>query len=218
MFPPFLEMPFTYTICLLVILSSIMGLYSKRYYQRLVYHPYEVFMGRRLHTIFTSCLVHQKWWHLFFNIYVFYRINRDIEYIIMEDDFSFPVIVIICVFIVLIGVILPNLITGFKQKDNVFFTSVGFSGAVFCSAGFCMLYLPLDVSPKTYLLFPFLHYSYEFAFMGLAVFSLVAIIFKNSKKTNHKLHLLAYVIGFLMAIILRPKLVQELIEHLRFKI
>ncbi|WAC42686.1 rhomboid family intramembrane serine protease [Pedobacter sp. SL55] len=170
-----------------------------------------------MHTVFTSSLVHQKWWHLLFNIYVFYRINRDIEYIIMEDDFSFPVIVTISVLVVLIGVILPNLITGFKQKNNIEFTSVGFSGAVFCSAGFCMLYLPLDVSPKTYLLFPFLHYSYEFAFMGLIVFSLVTIIFRNSKKTNHKLHLLAYVIGFLMAIILRPKLVQELIGYLLVK-
>ena len=214
MFPPFLEMPFTYTICVLVMLSSLVGFFNKRYYQHLVYHPHEVFRRRRLHTIFTSCLVHQKWWHLLFNIYVFYRINRDIEYIIMEDDFSFPVIIMISVVIVLIGVILPNLIIGFKQKNNVAFTSVGFSGAVFCSAGFCMLYLPLDVSPKTYLLLPFLHYFYEFAFMGLAVFSLVAIIFKNSKKTNHKLHLLAYVIGFLMAIIFRPKLVLELIKHL----
>ncbi|SOD19883.1 Membrane associated serine protease, rhomboid family [Pedobacter xixiisoli] len=213
MFPSFAEMPFTYSICLLVIITSIIGFYNKRFYQLFVYHPYEVFRGKRLHTILTSALVHQKWWHLFFNLYVFYRINRDVEYIIMEYDFSFWIIELICVLVIFIGVVLPNLITGLKQKENIAFTSVGFSGAVFCSAGFCMLYLPLDLAPKTYLLFPF-RYSYEFAFIGLAIFFLVALIFRNSKQTNHKLHLYAYVIGLLIAFTLRPKLVIELVTHL----
>lgn len=215
MFPPFLEMPFTYSICLLVTITSIIGFYNKRFYQAFIYHPYEVFRGKRLHTVLTSALVHKKWWHLFFNLYIFYRVNRDIEYIILEDDFSFPIIELICILVVVIGVVLPNLIDGLKHKNNIAYTSVGFSGAVFCSGGFCMLYLPLDVSPKTYMLFPFLHYYYEFIFFGLIVFFAMSLIFKKSKTANHRLHFNALVIGCLLAIILRPKLILEIVGHIK---
>lgn len=215
MFPPFLEMPFTYTICLLVTISSTIGFYHKRYYHALIYHPYEVFRGKRLHTLFTSAFVHKKWWHLFFNLYIFYRVNRDIEYIIMEDDFSFSIIVLICILLVIIGVVLPNLIDGLKHKNNISYTSVGFSGAVFCSAGFCGLYLPLDELLKRHLLFPFLHHYYEVAFFGLAVFFTMALVFKNSKTANHRLHFNALAIGCLLAVVLRPKLILEIIVHIK---
>lgn len=215
MFPPFIEMPFTYTICALVAITSIIGFYNKRFYQAFIYHPYEVFKGKRLHTVLTSALVHRKWWHLLLNLYIFYRVNRDIEYIILENDFSFVVIEVICVLVVVVGVVLPNLLAGLKHKNNVAYTSVGFSGAVFCSAGFCMLYLPLDVSTKTYLFFPFLHYYYEFIFFGLAVFGAMVLVFKNSKTANHKLHFNALVIGCLLAVVLRPKLVAEIILHIK---
>jgi len=213
MFPAFAAMPFTYTICLLVIVTSIIGFYYKPFYQFFIYHPYEVFRGKRIHTIFTSAFVHKNWWHLIFNIYIFYGVNRDIEYIILENDFSQAIIKFICFLVVLLGVTLPNLLMSIKQRNNLSFTSVGFSGATFCSMGFCMLYLPLDVSPKTYLLFPFLHYAYEFLFFALVVFFTISFVFKNSKTTNHKLHFNALVIGCLLAIVIHPKLIVEIINH-----
>lgn len=214
MFPSFIEMPFTYTICLLVMGMSITGFYHKPFYQFFIYHPYQVFRGKRIHTIFTSALVHKNWWHLLFNLYIFYGVNRDIEYIILEDDFSFFSIEFICVLVVLIGVALPNFISGIKQQDNLAYSSIGFSGATFCSLGFSGLYYPLDQSSKVYLFFPFLHYAYEFVFFGLALFFAIALVFRKSK-TNHKLHICAIVIGFLLAVALRPKLVLEIVGHIK---
>lgn len=216
MFPAFAAMPFTYTICLLVIVISIIGFYYKPFYQFFIYHPYEVFRGNRMHTIFTSAFVHKNWWHLIFNIYIFYGVNRDVEYIILEDDFSQAIIKFICLLVVGLGIILPNLLMSTKQRNNLSFTSIGFSGATFCSLGFSGLYFPLDQSSKTYTLLPFLHYAYEFSLAVFFVIFLLALVFKKSK-TNHKLHLYALVIGYVTAIALRPNLILEIIDHLKTK-
>lgn len=214
MFPTFIEMPFTYTICILVMVMSIIGLYHKPFYQFFIYHPYEVFKGKRIHTIFTSAFVHKNWWHLFFNLYIFYGVNRDIEYIILENDFGAISIKFICVLIVVVGVVLPNFICGIKQQNNISFTSVGFSGATFCSLAFSGFYLPIDQSSKTYTLFPFLHYAYEFVLAVFFVFFLLALMFRKSK-TNHKLHIYALVMGSLLAVALRPNLVLEILSQLK---
>ncbi|RZK59209.1 MAG: rhomboid family intramembrane serine protease [Pedobacter sp.] len=214
MFPSFAVMPFTYTICALVILMSIIGFYHKPFYQFFIYHPYEVFRGNRIHTVFTSAFVHKNWWHLTFNIYIFYGVNRDIEYIILEDDYNKLWITIISLAIVVLGIVLPNIIDGQKEKKNVAFVSGGFSGATFCSLGFSGFYLPLDRSSKTYTLLPFLHYAYEFALTVFLVIFLLSLIFSKSK-TNHKLHLYALVIGFLIAIIIRPTIILEIIGNLK---
>lgn len=209
MFPPFAEMPFTYTICLLVMIMSIIGFYHKPFYQFFIFHPYEVFRGKRLHTLFTSAFVHKNWWHLTFNVYVFYGVNRDTEYIILEDDYSKLWITIICLVIVFSGIVLPNIIDGAKEKKNFTYVSTGFSGATFCSLGFSGLYFPLDQANKTYTFLPFLHYAYEFALTVFLVILLLSLIFRKSK-TNHKLHVYALVIGFVLAIAFRPNLVFEI--------
>lgn len=96
MFPSFNEIPITYLICGLILCSGIVGFYYKPYYQALIFHPYEVFQGRRKHTVITSAFVHRGWFHLLINIYIFFASMRDIEYIILEDDFNVITIKVIC--------------------------------------------------------------------------------------------------------------------------
>lgn len=212
MFPPFLEMPLTYAITGLFILISIIGFYYKPLYNALIFHPYEVFRGKRMHTIFTSAFVHTGWKHLAINIYLFYTINRDIEYIIMEKDYNVAVIKCIYLIILLCGVIISNLIIGWEKRLDISFTAVGLSAGVFTFMGFAMLYLPLDHPKRHYKLIP-LYYGYEFALALFIVLLLLMIIFKKSK-TNHKAHFLGLMIGFVLAAVFRPKLISELINHI----
>lgn len=213
MFPAYIEMPFTYTICALVILMSIIGFYHKTFYQFFIYHPYEVFRGKRIHTIFTSAFVHKNWWHLIFNSYIFYGVNRDIEYIILEDKYSVLNIKLICLLVCCIGIVVSNIVIGWYYKNDMQRSFIGFSGAAFCAMGLSLLYLPLDHPKEHYSYIP-LYFSYEFVFALLIVFGLLPIIFRKSA-TNHKGHLISLVAGFLIAIIIRPVIILEIINHLK---
>lgn len=213
MFPPFTEMPFTYMLCGILILLSITGFYYRPLYNALLFHPVEFFKGKRILTIFTSAFVHNSWWHLFINIYIFYRVIRDIEYIILENTYSLISIKLICFITVFSGIVLPNLVVGLKNRENINYSTVGFSGAVFSSMGFSLLYLPLDHPQKPFTLLP-LFYAYEFACVLFIVVTLMALVFKKSK-TNHIVHLLGLVTGFLLAIVFRPALIAELIDHFK---
>lgn len=212
MFPLFAEMPFTYLTCGLLMLSGIIGFYYKPYYQALIFHPYEVFKGRRVHSLLSSAFVHKDWLHLLINIYIFFGAIRDVEYIILEDDFNGLIIKVIC-FVILVGsIVLSNLWIGWKEKTNISFTSVGFSSAVFGFLSFSLIYLPLD-QPKTINQLIPMNYAFEYAGVLFLVLGLMVVLFRKSR-TNHKAHLIGFMIGLVIAFIIKPVLVVEIYNFL----
>gem|GEM_PF-1808965 len=212
MFPVLSHMPITYGCCLLIAAVSIIGFYYKPLFRDLIFHPFEFFRGKRQHTILTSGLIHNSWWHLAMNIYFFYRANRDIEYIILENHFSVLAISCISIFTIISGIIVPNYIVGSWKKSELAFTSVGFSGAVFSTLGFSLLYLPIDHPAKPFKFVP-MYYAYEFAIVLAIVLVGLFITFRRTA-TNHAVHLLGLFNGFIIAILLRPELVRELSSHI----
>ncbi|HWW39433.1 rhomboid family intramembrane serine protease [Pedobacter sp.] len=214
MFPPFIEMPLTYVFSGLIILLSIVGFYYKPLYNKLVYHPFEVFRGNRIHTLFTSVFLHKNWKHLIINIYFYYFMSKDMEYYILEKNYNQIEIKLICLFVLLFSVIASNLIVGWAQRYNLNFTSVGASGAVTAFAGFVALYFPIDHVSRPHKFMP-LYYGYDFAFALLIIFAILTAIYRKKSLTNHKIHLTGLLIGFVLAVLFRPVLVNEIIYHLK---
>ena len=212
MFPKINELPLTYTLCLTILLTSVAGFYFKKVRQVLLLHPFEVFAKKKYYTLFTSAFIHRGWVHLLVNIYIFYGAARDVEYIILEERFPYKMIVLIYALLLLVSIILPNLIISAVKKTELAYTTLGFSGAVFGFLGFSLLYLPLDHPEKPYKVLPFLYYSYEFTWVLLLILILMPIVFKKSK-TNHWVHILGFMIGLLVAMVIRPELVKELWRH-----
>eukprot|EP01133_Synstelium_polycarpum_P017862 gene17862-21296_t len=168
MFPSFFQMPFTYVITISIFIVSIIGFYHKPLYHALLFHPYEVFRGKRIHTLLTSAFVHKGWKHLLINLYIFYIMAKDVETLILNENYSPVQIKIIWLFIFLFSAVLSNLITGWLQKDNINYTSVGASGITFSFTIFAMLYFPLDHSNKPHKFLP-LYYGYDYTFAILAI-------------------------------------------------
>lgn len=205
-------MPFTYLICGLLLCSGIISIYYKPYYQALIFHPYEVFRGKRIHTIFSSAFIHKSWFHLLINIYIFFGPIRDIEYIILENDFTPISIKTLIGVLLLCTIILSNLLVGWKERSNISFSSVGFSAAAFGFLSFSLIYLPLDVPSEPSNFLPVME-AYKYELILFVVLTLMFILFKKGK-TNHKAHFIGFIIGFLIAIVCRPVLVVELYSHL----
>lgn len=209
MFPPFTEIPFTYILNALVLIFSITAFYYKPLYNALLFHPYEVFRGNRVHTLLTSALIHRGWKHLLINSYMLFFMSKNLEYIILETNQTPIQIRLTCLTLLLCSIAGSNFITGRKQKDNVTFTSIGISGATFAFMTFAMLYLPLDHPEQHYRYFP-LYYGYQFA---LAILCIAVLLAFRKSANNHLVHLYGALTGCLFAVILRPVLISELIRH-----
>lgn len=214
MFPSFFQMPFTYVITISIFIVSIIGFYHKPLYHALLFHPYEVFRGKRIHTLLTSAFVHKGWKHLLINLYIFYIMAKDVETLILNESYSPVQIKIIWLFIFLFSAVLGNLITGWLQKDNINYTSVGASGITFSFTIFAMLYFPLDHSNKPHKFLP-LYYGYDYTFAILVICIAMFLIYRKKSKSNHKIHLTGALIGLALAILFRPVLVTEIIYHLK---
>lgn len=215
MFPLFTEMPFTYLICGLIIISSVTGFYYKPYYYLLIFHPYKVFKGERMHTLFTSAFVHTGWWHLIFNVYVFYNMSRDIEYVFMEKSPGFIENQGICLLLFALSILFSNIIVGYKQKNNLAFTSVGASAAVFAFMGFVSTYYPIAHLKSRPTLIP-LYYGYEFTFVFIIITAL--FFFRKSKNSNNKAHFYGLIMGIITAVFLRFELVGEIINNIKLRL
>lgn len=214
MFPPFTEMPLTYVFTGLIILLSITGFYYKPLYNKLVYHPFEVFRKNRIHTLFTSVFLHKNWMHLLFNIYLFYIMSKDIEYIILENHYNQVQIKLIWLFILLVGTVSINLITGWSYRKNIAHTTIGASGLAFAFTAFSVLYLPLDHLKRKHKFIP-LYYGYEIFLAFCIIFICLMLLYRKNPKSNHKSHFYGLIIGSLFAIIFRPNVVIEIIYHLK---
>jgi len=214
MFPPFIEMPLTYVFSGLIILLSIIGFYYKPLYNKLVYHPFEVFRGNRIHTLFTSIFLHKNWMHLLFNIYLLYIMSKDIEYIILEKNYSQVQIKLIWFFVLAFGTVSVNLVTGWIYRKDVSHTTIGASGIAFAFTAFSILYLPLDHLKRKHKFIP-LYYGYEIFLAFLIIFVCLMFIYRKNSKSNHKAHFFGLIIGSLLAIVFRPTLITEIIYHLK---
>lgn len=204
-FPTFQEAPYSYLIVPVILISSIIGFYHKPYFHALILHPYEIIRGRRIHTLLTSAFIHRNWWHLLFNALIIYGLGYDMfgtisqEYGIHNAYLLTPLLFFLLIFA-------PNIIQTYQKRKNFYFTALGSSGLSFGLYGFSALFYPLQ--PMENSIIPFVNSAIQSWIFGLLILFLLAQI-KNSP-INKYLHLSAYLIGTLLAQIVRPQAVLEI--------
>lgn len=206
--PTFNEAPLTYVITPIILVSSIIGFYYKPYFHALLIHPYELFRGKRWHTLLTSAFLHRNWSHLFFNLLFISAMSYDV-YGSLKQVYpeNFPILLSTLVCFLLVT--LPNLAQSIHKRNDFTFTSMGASGLSFGLVGFSGMFFPTD-NPYKFIL-PFLGN----AFYNWLIFLFILYIFtriKRSSNTNVFLHLYAYLIGGVLALIIRPAALKEIIS------
>lgn len=208
MFSAFSQTPLAYIITGLILVISLTGFIYKPLLHFLLFHPYEVFHGHRVYTIFTSALVHSNWKHLAFNVIMIYVLLNDQEQLLISDFTAWNV-KLICISVFIVSVVLCNLITGWFKRNDFNYTSLGSSGAVFAFMNFAALYLPLDHgSPK----FSQIIYGYYWAIGFLMI---TAILSFRKSKTNHKIHFWGAITGTILVVLVKPSVINEIVSHIK---
>ena len=193
--------PVASIIFVFTIVTSLYAFYDNSVYGKFMLHPYSVSKGNSIYTLITSGLIHADWMHLFFNMFTFYAFAFTLERLMGSWQFGL---------LYFLGLILSDIPTVFKHKDNFHYNSLGASGAVSAVLFSYILYNPMS---KIYIMFiPIGIPAVVFGFLYLIY---CAYASRNSRDhINHDAHFFGALTGLIFTIIFVPGIIQNFISVL----
>ena len=100
--------------------------------EMLQFNPYKTYHKKQWYRLITHGFVHGDWWHLIINMIVFISFGTAIENVFAELSekhwMDSPILSYGALYFG--GIIIASLLTLKKHKDNIYYNSVGASGAV----------------------------------------------------------------------------------------
>ncbi len=201
-------MSITLIITIITCLVSYQCFNNRALFTKLQHSPYAEVRNNEYYRMISSGFVHGSWMHLGINMFVFYQFGGIIErYFVSESLFGEMWGRINFVALYFLAIIVGDIPTFIKHKNNHLFASVGASGAV---SAIMFVYILFDPWEKIYL----------YGIIGipgiLAAFAYVGYSTYASKNSNdnidHLAHLWGAIFGFVFAIMLKPALLPRFMD------
>jgi membrane associated rhomboid family serine protease len=186
-----LQAPVACFIFALTIAATLFVFSNESYFGKWMLHPYSVYRKKNMYTMLTSGLIHKDWMHLFFNMlsYSFFAFLLE-TYI---GHWQFAVLYIV-------SLILSDIPSVFKHKNDFNYHSLGASGAVSAIVFSYIMFNPMSKMELMLLPIP----------MPAIVFGILYLVYchfasKHARDhVNHDAHLYGALSGVLLTIILSP--------------
>ena len=207
-------MSLTFILIGLNVAISLYAWKSPEFMQRWVFHPVSVKRNNQWYRFLTSGFLHADWGHLFFNMFSLYFFGAAVEGLYkMYFGPEMGAVWFLALFAV--GVIVSDLPTYFKHKDDHNYYSLGASGGVSTIIFASILYSPMNeiclygilCMPGIVLGILYLIYSYYEAK-------------KSRDNVNHSAHFYGAVVGIVLGLILVPEaagnFLSEILNELPF--
>ncbi len=193
--------PVASIIFVFTLVTSLYAFYDQSLYGKFMLHPYSVSKGHKVFTLITSGLIHADWMHLFFNMFTFYAFAFTLEQLMGSWQFGL---------MYFLALILSDLPTVFKHKDDFHYNSLGASGAISAVLFSYILFNPLS---KIYIMFIPIGIP-AVIFGGLyLVYCMYAS--KNSRDNiNHDAHFFGALTGLIFTVIFEPGIIQHFMSAL----
>lgn len=183
------------------IILSLMAFYNERMYSEFMLHPYSVSRGQKLWTVITSGFIHRDWSHLLFNMLSFYFFAFQLEAILGHWQFAL---------LYMASLILSDLPTVGKHKDDYWYHSLGASGAISAVVFSYILFNPLTKM----IIFP-LPIPIPALLYGVVYLVYCAYASKQSRDSiNHDAHFFGAISGIMITILLYHEVVPLFLRQL----
>ncbi|WP_316798748.1 rhomboid family intramembrane serine protease [Pedobacter frigidisoli] len=190
--------PVASLIFVFTIVTSLYAFYDQSLYGKFMLHPFTVSRGRNVWTIITSGLIHKDWMHLFFNMFTFVAFAFTLERLLGSWQFGL---------LYFLSLILSDLPTIFRHRENFNYNSLGASGAI--SA---VLFSFVLFSPMTKLYIMFIPIGIPAVVFGFLYLIYCAYASRNSRDgINHDAHFFGALTGLIFTIIFVPGILQNFI-------
>jgi membrane associated rhomboid family serine protease len=193
--------PVASIIFVFTLVTSLYAFYDQSLYGKFMLHPYSVSKGNKVFTLITSGLIHADWMHLFFNMFTFYAFAFTLEQMMGSWQFGL---------MYFLALILSDLPTVFKHKDDFHYNSLGASGAISAVLFSYILFNPLS---KIYIMFIPIGIP-AVAFGGLYLIYCVYASKNSRDNINHDAHFFGALTGLIFTVIFVPGIVQHFIAAL----
>jgi membrane associated rhomboid family serine protease len=202
----FIQAPVASVIFAITVAISLFAFYNDNLYTKLILQPYSVSRGKYVYTVVTSGFIHADWMHLFFNMLTFYFFAFILE-AKMIGHWQFGVLY-------MASLILSDLPTVIKHKNDFWYRSLGASGAVSAVIFSYIMFLPLSDMYIMFLPIP----------IPAIIFGVLYLIYCSyaSKRgignINHDAHFFGAISGVIITIILIPNSAHDFIQTLSEKV
>ncbi|MDQ8003815.1 MAG: rhomboid family intramembrane serine protease [Pedobacter sp.] len=192
-------MPVASIIFVFTLITSIYAFNNPQLLSNFIFHPYSVSKGYRIYTFITSGLIHANWMHLLFNMFTFYFFAFRLEVMIGHWQFGL---------LYFLGLILSDIPSLIKHKENYGYHSLGASGAI--SA---VLFSYILFEPTTLLLVMFIPMP-AILFAVLYLYYSWYMAKKGQDNIGHDAHFFGALTGLVFTVIFVPNIIPSFIEKL----
>lgn len=190
--------PVASLIFVFTIVTSLYAFYDHSLYGKFMMHPYSVSRKSKIYTLITSGLIHADWMHLFFNMFTFFAFAFTLEQYIGSWQFGL---------LYFLGLVLSDLPSVFKHKDDFHYNSLGASGAISAVLFSYILFNPLA---KIYIMF--IPIGIPAVIFGGLYLVYCVYASKNSRDNiNHDAHFFGALTGLIFTVIFVPGIIQNFV-------
>jgi membrane associated rhomboid family serine protease len=190
--------PVASVIFAFTILTSLWAFSNENVYAQMILHPFSVARGQRRYTVLTSGFIHNDWMHLFFNMLSYFFFAFQLEPLLGHWQFGL---------LYFVSLILSDLPTVYKHRNDEWYHSLGASGAVSAVIFSAILFNPID---KMYVMpIPFGIPAVLFGVLYLVYCNYASKYSRDN--INHDAHMFGALSGLLITIALNPHIVNSFI-------
>ncbi|MCP9749841.1 rhomboid family intramembrane serine protease [Ferruginibacter sp. HRS2-29] len=207
----FSQSPITFILIAINVIFSIIGFSNDSFVSKTILWPYGIKREKQYGRFITSGFLHADWGHLFFNMFTFFFFGQQVERVFTYYGLGGKIAFILLYFLALIVSDLPSY---FKNRDNPSYRALGASGAVSAVVFAGILFNPWGrlyiyaAIPISYTLFAVLYIVY-----------CIYMSRRASDNVNHDAHLYGSLFGLLFTILLigimNPSLITPIIEQFK---
>jgi membrane associated rhomboid family serine protease len=195
------QTPVASLILLFTVITSIYAFNDHTLYGKFMLHPYSVYRKNKLYTLITSGMIHSDWMHLIFNMMTFFFFAFTLEAQIGSFKFGL---------IYFASLILSDIPTIFKHKNDFWYNSLGASGAISGVLFSFILFYPLT---PLYLFFIPIGIP-AVLFGGLYLLYCVYASRQSRDNINHDAHFFGALTGIIITILIIPGIVPHFLSAL----
>jgi len=200
-------MKITYLLIGINIILSIYAWSNPAVFSKWTMNPYLIRTKNQYYRFITSGFIHGSYMHLFFNMLTLYFFGERIEH-----NFTFifeKMAPIMYLALYVSAIIVSDLPTFFKRRNDSYYNSVGASGAISAVVFASILFMPLN---KLCL--------YAIICIPGFIFGILYLIYsyyeaRRDSQINHDAHLYGALFGIIFCIIVYPHSISIFIEQIR---
>jgi len=204
MLAPLHVAPLAYSIIAILVAVSVGALRNRRLFDAWRMHPYSIYRGKRLFTVFTSVFVHVDGKHLLLNITFLLIYLPEVAYM-LNDDFGPIIGRLLLVLVVTCITWLASMGSALQHRKHEWHWSTGSSHVAFGIIIMYFVYFPIGdegIAPSILPAFPCI-------FIALTILSLLFLFVCVGWASAAPIHLYGALAGLLMACVIRPALLEE---------